>query len=51
VTGLRIVNNSWVYGPLGDMDCSAISPWEAKLVTIDSNYQVTGIVRDQPCIG
>jgi len=49
VTGLRIVNNSWVYGPLGDMDCSAISPWEAKLVTIDSNYQVTGIVRDQQC--
>jgi hypothetical protein len=51
VTGLRIVNDSWVYGPLGDMDCSAISPWEAKLITIDSNYQVTGIVRDQPCTG
>jgi hypothetical protein len=49
VTGLRIVNNSWVYGPLDQMNCSVISPWEAKLVTIDSNYQVTGTVRNLPC--
>jgi hypothetical protein len=50
VKGLRIVNNSWVYGPMGEMDCSIISPWEAKLVTINSDYQVTHVVRDQPCI-
>jgi Bacterial TSP3 repeat len=49
VTGLRIVNDSWVYGPLAEMDCSVLSPWDAKLVTIDSNYQVTATVRDLPC--
>jgi hypothetical protein len=49
VTGLRIVDKSWVYGPLDEMDCSVISPWDAKVVTIDSSYQVTGIVRDQQC--
>jgi hypothetical protein len=34
---------------LDEMDCSRLSNWEAKLVTIDSNFQVTGDVRDQPC--
>jgi Bacterial TSP3 repeat len=48
ITGLRIVNRSWVYGPISNL-CSVISPWEAKIVNIDSNYQVTGVVRDQPC--
>ena len=48
VTGLKIQNNSWIYGPL-ETNCSVISPWEAKIVDIDANYQVTGIVRDQPC--
>ena len=49
VTGLRIVDRSWVYGPMGEMDCSVISPWDAKLVTIDSNYQITSVVRRQRC--
>jgi hypothetical protein len=49
VTGLRIVDGAWVFGPLDEMDCSRLSNWEAKLVTIDSNFQVTGDVRDQPC--
>ena len=49
VTGLRIVDDAWVYGPLEEMDCSSLSNWEAKLVTIDSDYQVTGDVGDQPC--
>jgi hypothetical protein len=49
VTGLRIVDRAWVYGPLDEMDCSSLSNWEAKLVTIDSDYQVTGVVGDQPC--
>jgi hypothetical protein len=49
VTGLRIVDRAWFYGPLDEMDCSVISPWEAKLVTIDANYQVTGVARDLPC--
>jgi hypothetical protein len=49
VTGLRIVDRSWLYGPLDEMDCSALSPWEAKLVTIDADYQITRIVNDLPC--
>jgi hypothetical protein len=48
VTGLRIVNKSWLFGPI-DNRCSVLSPWDAKIVAIDSNYQVTGVVRDQPC--
>jgi hypothetical protein len=50
VTGLRIVNNSWVFGPV-DVYCPALSSWEAKVVDIDSNYAVTSVVRDQPCTG
>lgn len=49
VTGLRIVDRSWFYGPLDEMNCSVISPWEAKLVNIDANYQVTRVVRNLPC--
>jgi hypothetical protein len=51
VTGLRIVNNSWVYGPLGEMDCSVISPWEAKIVRVDASYRITRVVRNQRCTG
>jgi hypothetical protein len=49
VTGLNIVDGAWVYGPLDEMDCSRITRWDAKLVNIDANYQVTRVVRDQPC--
>jgi hypothetical protein len=49
VTGLRIVDRAWVYGPVDGLDCSKLSGWEAKLVTIDANYQVTQVVGDQPC--
>jgi len=49
VTGLRIVNDAWVYGPTDQLDCSKLSDWDAKLVTIDANYQVSGVVGDQPC--
>jgi hypothetical protein len=49
VTRLRIVKNSWVYGPLGDMVCSALSRWDAKLVTVDANYRIKRVVRSQRC--
>ena len=49
VTGLRVVDRSWCLGPLTEMNCSVISPWEAKLVNIDANYQVTSVVRNLPC--
>jgi len=54
VQGLRIVNKSWRYAPIDitTVDgggCSAISPWEAKLVTVDSNWKVTSTVGNLPC--
>ena len=45
---LRIVNDSWVYGPI-DVKCSVMSPWDAERVTVDSSYAVTGVVAAQPC--
>jgi hypothetical protein len=48
VTGLRIVDKSWVYGPI-DSACPDISPWEAKIVTVDAGYRITRVVRNQRC--
>jgi hypothetical protein len=48
VTGLRILNNSWAYGPI-DVRCSAVTQWEAAIVTIGADYQVQSTVRAQPC--
>jgi hypothetical protein len=48
VLGLRIVQGSWGYRPI-DVKCSAISGWEAQIVTIDSSNQPTTVVRPQPC--
>jgi hypothetical protein len=48
VRGLRIVAGSWGYRPI-DVKCSVIRTWEAQVVKIDSNYQVTGVVWPQPC--
>lgn len=47
VTGLRIVNGSWGYGPI-DVRCSVLTQWEAQIVTVNSSYQVTP-VRAQAC--
>jgi hypothetical protein len=48
VRGLKIVNGSWVFGPI-DVRCSVISSWQADIVDINANYQVTRTVRPQPC--
>jgi len=48
VTGLKIVNRSWVYGPI-DVACSLVRKWEADIVTITSNYQVKKTIRAQRC--
>jgi hypothetical protein len=50
VNGLRVVEGSWIFGPV-DVDCSRISQWEAKRVTIDANYRVTSTGADIPCSG
>jgi hypothetical protein len=48
VSGLKIVNKSWVFGPI-DVDCARVSKWDASIVDISSNYQVTRTVRRQRC--
>jgi hypothetical protein len=49
ITGLRVIDDSWVYGPLDDMLCGALSPWDAKLVRTDSRYRITRVVRSLRC--
>ena len=48
VSGLKIVDGSWQYGPL-NVACPLISPWEASVVRIDANYQPTATVRQLGC--
>ncbi len=48
VTGLKIVNRSWEFGPI-DVACSLLSRWEADIVTITSNYQIKKTLRAQRC--
>ena len=43
VRNLKIVDESWGYGPI-DVKCSALSAWDASLVTITSNYQIARTV-------
>jgi hypothetical protein len=47
VTNLHIINNSWGYGPL-NVKCSVISPWQAFISTINSDWTPT-IIRSQSC--
>ena len=46
VTGLKIARDSWYYGPI-DVNCSALSSWEAQIVTMDGNQPVDR--RTQRC--
>lgn len=49
VSGLRIEDGSWHYGPI-DNACQLITSWEAKVARITRpDYRVTSVVRDQPC--
>jgi hypothetical protein len=48
VSGLKIVNNSWVFGPI-DVACSLLSSWDAAIVTMTADYQVASTVKAQPC--
>jgi hypothetical protein len=48
VQGLKIVNKSWVYGPIAVM-CGLMSTWDAQLVTITPDYQVASVVGPQRC--
>jgi hypothetical protein len=48
VTGLRIVEGSWGYGPIW-VKCSAVTTWDAQIVKINKHFQPIETVRNQPC--
>jgi hypothetical protein len=50
VTGLKVANDSWAFGPV-DVRCSALSGWEAEIVEVSPEYEITGRVRPQGCEG
>jgi len=49
VHDLKVVDQAWGHGPI-DVRCSALSAWDAEVVTWDrSTYQPDGTVRSLPC--
>ena len=48
VRGLKIVNGSWIFGPIS-VRCSALSSWQADIVDINAGYQPTATVRQLGC--
>jgi hypothetical protein len=48
VSGLKIVDRSWAYGPIA-VNCPMLSSWNASIVTITSGYQIAKTVRSQSC--
>ncbi len=50
VSGLKIVQGSWDYGPV-DVNCSALSGWNASIVRLARGYQIARTVRSQRCGG
>lgn len=48
VQDLRIVANSWGYGPIS-VDCPAVPTWQAHIVRLDRTGQPSTFVRRQPC--
>jgi Bacterial TSP3 repeat len=50
VRGLKIADGSWHYGPV-DVRCSGVSPWDAQIVTVTEDYQVSSVRRSQACRG
>ncbi|HEY9522171.1 MAG TPA: right-handed parallel beta-helix repeat-containing protein, partial [Thermopolyspora sp.] len=48
VRGNKLVDKSWVYGPV-EADCSSITWSGNSLVTIDDDYRVTSTVGPLPC--
>ena len=51
VTGNRVVNGTWTYGPAQiDAPCGEIDQWsDNTAVTINSSYGITGTVGPIPC--
>ena len=49
VKNLNVVDGSWVYGPV-DVNCSALSAWQAQTVKLNSDGSTTA-VRSISCTG
>ncbi|MEO5875175.1 MAG: hypothetical protein ABIS86_23955 [Streptosporangiaceae bacterium] len=50
VTGNRIVDKAWVFGPVS-ASCATIEKWaDNRLVEIDKNYVVTSVGAVLPCV-
>ncbi|WEX91241.1 hypothetical protein PZN02_004885 [Sinorhizobium garamanticum] len=47
VRNLKIVDNSWGYGPI-DVKCAVVTTWDAKIVVLDAQGQPIDL-RMQPC--
>jgi hypothetical protein len=50
VSGLSIADDSWVFGPV-DVRCSALSHWDAEIVSLSPDYRITGQMGSQRCEG
>jgi hypothetical protein len=50
VTGLKVANRSWAFGPV-DVICSEVSEWEAEIVEVSPEYEITSHVRPVRCRG
>jgi hypothetical protein len=50
VTGLKVANRSWAFAPV-DVVCSGVREWEAEIVDVTRDYQVTRHVRKARCRG
>lgn len=49
VTGNRVVNNAWQFGPVDSTPCAAITWSDNTLVNADANYQITATIGSLTC--
>ena len=49
VSGLKVVKDSWDFGPIYVPECSLLSHWDARIVKITPEYQVRRNVRPLRC--
>jgi hypothetical protein len=49
VSGLKVVEDSWDFGPIYVPDCSLLSHWDARIVRITPDYQVSKNVEPLHC--
>jgi hypothetical protein len=50
VSGLKVADGSWAFDPV-DVHCSALSHWDAEIVSVSPDYRIIGRLRPQRCEG